>query len=348
MRPSRWSPRDQQRAARAGTGRRATARGRASRPRARRRGRCAPRRRAAASRSGVDRAARCRSARAAPALCPAPRAAPRARRAGGAISMRRCEHGLGVLRRARRVLVARVHPHLAARALDDRRRLPAVVDVRVGDHEQAHVLEAQVDLVHRPLEVRASTPARACPRRPARRRRRPRPPTRCSAARRATGAAGAGARRRGARARRGRPRACGSACHRARTIRGLLTPTAWAKRGRARGRAERLEAPTSEYTSEGGDVLVAPRRADARRRGAQYAATFARQPALAGGRLAARGRVPLRAPRGALGDRRASPIDGPEGAARALPLRDARTSAASIRDTLREHLAEHFPDMEAP
>jgi hypothetical protein len=47
-----------------------------------------------------------------------------------------------------------VHPHLAARPLDDRRRLAVVVGVRVRDDEQAHVLEAQVALLERALEMR--------------------------------------------------------------------------------------------------------------------------------------------------------------------------------------------------
>jgi hypothetical protein len=40
---------------------------------------------------------------------------------------------------------------------------PVVVDVRVRDHEQADVLEAQVDLAHRQLEVGERARARACP-----------------------------------------------------------------------------------------------------------------------------------------------------------------------------------------
>ena len=80
---------------------------------------------------GRRRRRRCRSARA------APRSAQRRSGSSGtplwrATSMRRCERRLGVLRRARRVLVVRVHPQLAAGALDDRRRLAAVVGVGVG------------------------------------------------------------------------------------------------------------------------------------------------------------------------------------------------------------------------
>jgi hypothetical protein len=51
------------------------------------------------------------------------------------------------------VRVVAVHPDLAARARGDRRRLAAVVDVRVGAHDQPHVLELEVRLVERPLEV---------------------------------------------------------------------------------------------------------------------------------------------------------------------------------------------------
>ena len=38
-------------------------------------------------------------------------------------------------------LPARVHPDLAAHALGQRRRLPAVIDVRVRDHDQPDVLD---------------------------------------------------------------------------------------------------------------------------------------------------------------------------------------------------------------
>src|SRR3954452_1745469 len=63
------------------------------------------------------------------------------------------QHGLRVLRGARGVLVVGVHPQLAPRALDDRGGLAVVVDVRVRAHEQAHVLEAEVHLVHRALQM---------------------------------------------------------------------------------------------------------------------------------------------------------------------------------------------------
>ena len=60
----------------------------------------------------------------------------------------------------------------------------------------------------------------------------------------------------------------------------------------------------------------------------EYAAAAGRLAAVARGRLAARGRVPVRAARRALGDRRHRADHAPEGAARPLPLRLARTSAA--------------------
>ena len=47
-----------------------------------------------------------------------------------------------------------VHPQLAARPLDDRRRLAVVVGVRVRADEEPHVVQAQVDLVERALQVR--------------------------------------------------------------------------------------------------------------------------------------------------------------------------------------------------
>ena len=52
------------------------------------------------------------------------------------------------------VRVVMVHPHLAAGALGDRRRLPAVVDVGVRADDQPHVLDLEAGLVERALEVR--------------------------------------------------------------------------------------------------------------------------------------------------------------------------------------------------
>ena len=64
------------------------------------------------------------------------------------------ERRVGILGAGVQVLVARVHPELAAGALGDRARLAAVVDVRVRADEQADVLEPQADLLERALEVR--------------------------------------------------------------------------------------------------------------------------------------------------------------------------------------------------
>jgi hypothetical protein len=117
------------------------------------------------------------------------------------------------------------------------------------------------------------------------------------------------------------------------------------KRGRARGRAERLEAPTSEYTSEGGDVLTL-RGALTPKTRQEYAATFAGNPLSQEDawqraveflfeRLAVRWEIS------------GVPTEGQK----ALLMRFRVASPDErrfVRDTLREHLAEHFPDMEAP
>jgi len=117
------------------------------------------------------------------------------------------------------------------------------------------------------------------------------------------------------------------------------------KRGRARGRAERLEAPTSEYTSEGGDVLTL-RGALTPKTRQEYAATFAGNPLSQEDawqraveflfeRLAVRWEIS------------GVPTEGQK----ALLMRFRVASPDErrfVRDTLRAHLAEHFPDMEAP
>jgi len=117
------------------------------------------------------------------------------------------------------------------------------------------------------------------------------------------------------------------------------------KRGRARGRAERLEAPTSEYTSEGGDVLGL-RGALTPKTRQEYAATFAGNPLSQEDawqraveflfeRLAVRWEIS------------GVPTEGQK----ALLMRFRVASPDErrfVRDTLREHLAEHFPDMQAP
>src|SRR5215211_1666965 len=63
------------------------------------------------------------------------------------------ERALGVPRRSRRVAVSGVHPQLAARGVDDRPGEAVVVGVRVGAHEQAHVLEAQAGGMKCALEL---------------------------------------------------------------------------------------------------------------------------------------------------------------------------------------------------
>ena len=126
---------DQQRGARAGAGRRARARGRASRSTCqvpdvgldRRRRRRGPGRRERAGLAGARRRA---------GAPPSAAAAPRARRSGSAISIVLSRSSCACTR------PVRVHPHLAAGALGDRRRLAAVVDVGVGDDDQPDVLDA--------------------------------------------------------------------------------------------------------------------------------------------------------------------------------------------------------------
>ena len=68
-------------------------------------------------------------------------------------------------------------------AVGDRRRLPAVVDVGVGDHDQLDVAQLVADVVERALEVahRVAVVHARCRR--ARSRGRPAAPTRCSAGR---------------------------------------------------------------------------------------------------------------------------------------------------------------------
>jgi hypothetical protein len=117
------------------------------------------------------------------------------------------------------------------------------------------------------------------------------------------------------------------------------------KRGRARGRAERLEAPTSEYRSEGGDVLTL-RGALTPKTRQEYAATFA-------GNLLSQEDAWQRAVE-FLFERLAVrwEISGvPTEGQKALLMRyrvASQDERRFVRDTLREHLAEHFPDMEAP
>ena len=62
--------------------------------------------------------------------------------------IRGAHHGVGVIG---------VHPELAAGELADRRRLAPVVGVRVRADQQAHELQPEPDLLHRPLELSERT-----------------------------------------------------------------------------------------------------------------------------------------------------------------------------------------------
>jgi hypothetical protein len=117
------------------------------------------------------------------------------------------------------------------------------------------------------------------------------------------------------------------------------------KRGRARGRAEKLTAPESEYTSPQGDVLVLRGALTAKTR-AQYHDTlhgnvlsqedaWQRAVELLFERLAVRWVV----------------SDVPTEGQRELLMRfrvATQDERRWIRDVLREHVTEHFPDLEAP
>ena len=118
------------------------------------------------------------------------------------------ELAVGVLGRAGHVLVVGVHPQLAAGRLHDRPGQAVVVGVRVGAHEQPHVLEAQARPGRAPARAAPASRARACRCPPAPRRCPRRSRTRSRAARPATAAAGAAATRRAARGRPGPARAC--------------------------------------------------------------------------------------------------------------------------------------------
>ena len=117
------------------------------------------------------------------------------------------------------------------------------------------------------------------------------------------------------------------------------------KRSRARGRAERLEAPTSDYTSADGAVLTL-RGALTPKTRRQYAETFA-------GNLLSQEDAWQRAVE-FLFERLAVrwEIAGvPSEGQKELLMRfrvATQDERRFVRDTLREHLAEHFPDMEAP
>jgi hypothetical protein len=117
------------------------------------------------------------------------------------------------------------------------------------------------------------------------------------------------------------------------------------KRSRARGRAERLEAPTSDYTSADGSVLTL-RGALTPKTRRQYAETFA-------GNLLSQEDAWQRAVE-FLFERLAVrwEIAGvPSEGQKELLMRyrvATQDERRFVRDTLRAHLTEHFPDMEAP
>src|SRR3954462_12585253 len=117
------------------------------------------------------------------------------------------------------------------------------------------------------------------------------------------------------------------------------------KRSRARGRAEKLEAPTSEYRSDTGDVLTL-RGALTPKTRQEYAATFAGNPLSQEDawqraveflfeRLAVRWEisgVPTEGQKALLMRFRVAPAD----------------ERRFVRDALRKHGAEHVPDVDAP
>jgi hypothetical protein len=117
------------------------------------------------------------------------------------------------------------------------------------------------------------------------------------------------------------------------------------KRARARGRVEKLTAPESEYTSPQGDVLVL--------RGALTAKTRRQYHDVLHGNVLSREDAWQRAVE-LLFERLAVrwAVSGVETEGqRELLMRfrvATREERAWIRDVLREHVAEHFPELEAP
>jgi hypothetical protein len=117
------------------------------------------------------------------------------------------------------------------------------------------------------------------------------------------------------------------------------------KRSRARGRAERLEVPTSEYRSAAGDVLVL-RGALTPKTRQEYAATFT-------GNLLSQEDAWQRAVE-FLFERLAVrwEISGvPTEGQKALLMRYRVATPDErrfVRDALREHAGEHFPELQTP
>jgi hypothetical protein len=117
------------------------------------------------------------------------------------------------------------------------------------------------------------------------------------------------------------------------------------KRSRARGRAEKLTAPESEYASAAGDVLVLRGSLTPKTRRQYHDVlhgnalsqedAWQRAVELLFERLAVRWVV----------------SDVPTEGQRELLMRfrvATQDERRFVRDTLREHVAEHFPDLEAP
>jgi hypothetical protein len=117
------------------------------------------------------------------------------------------------------------------------------------------------------------------------------------------------------------------------------------KRGRARGKAEKLSAPESEYTSPGGDVLVL--------RGSLTPKTRRQYHDVLHGNVLSQEDAWQRAVE-LLFERLAVRwviADVPTEGQRELLMRfrvSTQDERRWIRDVLREHVVEHFPDLEAP
>ena len=230
-----------------------------------------------------------------------------------------------------------VHPgvdrDLAAGALGEHGGLAGVIGVRVGEDDQLDVLDPVPDLVERALEVGHRPPARAPRCRRARARRRPAAPTRYTWG---TPGRSIGIRSRHTPGRTRSPRPTSRGRVGLRTG-GHATVPAMAKKGRRR---ERIRAPEFEYRDEHGSLLVL--------RGSMTPATRMQyaevaggntSPPLAGGCVAARGRVPVRAPGRAMGHRRHRADHAPEGVAGPATASPRPTSGAGSGEVLREHLA---------
>ena len=117
------------------------------------------------------------------------------------------------------------------------------------------------------------------------------------------------------------------------------------KRGRARGRGEKLTAPESEYVSADGDVLVL--------RGALTPKTRRQYHEVLHGNVLSQDDAWQRAVE-LLFERLAVRwvvSDVPTEGQRELLMRfrvATQDERRFVRDTLREHVTEHFPDLEAP